>query len=171
MKDLFGVRNHRIILLFLAAASCVFAIDQLSKVYIQRYFQSRETLPIIPGFFNLTFVTNTGVAFGLFGGTGHAWKRYGLLIVNVLAVGFIFYFLKQLIRKGSRPAVALGLILGGAIGNSIDRARLGNVIDFLDFYVSGFHWPAFNVADAAITCGAIYLAFLLVKEDVKSQSR
>lgn len=152
------------------AASFVFIFDQLSKIYIQNYFQLHETITVIPGFLNLTLVTNTGVAFGLFGGAESDWKRYGLLIINVLAVGFIFYFMRQLMKKGLKPAIALGLIMGGAVGNSFDRARLGSVVDFLDFYVRSYHWPAFNVADAGITCGAIYLAYLLFKEEVRPQA-
>lgn len=141
----------------------VFIFDQLTKAHVQYHFRLYDQWPVIPGFFNLTYVRNTGVAFGLMGGEPSAWKRLIFLALSLLAIGFIFYFFRHLRLKGRGVVTALGMLLGGAIGNIVDRLRLGGVVDFLDFYVGRYHWPAFNVADAAITCGALYLFFNLYR--------
>lgn len=151
------------LLLLLAVAFGILAFDQLTKGHIQYHFLPGESQTIIPGFLNLTYVTNTGIAFGLMRGEGSAWKQLILLTVTLLAIGFIFYFFKHLKSRGRGAVIALGMLLGGAIGNIVDRLRLGKVVDFLDFYIGRYHWPAFNVADAAITCGVLYLFFALYR--------
>lgn len=121
----------------------VFAADQISKFYIQRLFAPGESRPVIDGIFHITRHSNTGAAFGLFEqGTS------ALIFFSLLFIGFTFVYLwRTPARDPFRPA--LSLILGGAVGNAVDRIRLGHVVDFLDFRV----WPIFNVADAAITAG------------------
>ncbi len=143
--------------LFLTTAATIVVLDQCSKACVTTCFGLYESKTVIPGLFSLTHITNTGVAFGLMSGEGGAWKQYGFLLVSLLAIGLIVHFFRQMKTQGPMPVLALGMLLGGAVGNTIDRLRLGNVVDFLDFYVGRHHWPAFNVADAAITCGVFFL--------------
>lgn len=149
--------------LFVGAALFVFGLDQISKSLIGRHFNLHQSQTVIPGLFNITYVTNTGVAFGLFSGQYTSLKQLIFLAVGLLAAGIIVYFFHQLESRAAGTALALGMVLGGAAGNSVDRIRLAGVIDFLDFYIGSHHWPAFNVADAAITCGIFYLMISLYK--------
>lgn len=130
----------------------VLVLDQASKVAVQAYFAPYQDVVAITPFFNLVHVHNTGAAFSLFADqTG--WQRWFFLSVAMVASGVILWLLRGT-RGRASFCIALTLILGGALGNVIDRLAYGHVIDFLDFHVAGWHWPAFNVADSAITVGA-----------------
>lgn len=134
--------------------------DQASKLWILNNFVLYETVPVLPGFFNLTYLTNTGAAFGLLAGQPALWRHVFFVTVALVAVGVIVVLYKRLRKESVFYEISLGLIAGGALGNLIDRVRLGSVVDFLDFYVKNHHWPAFNVADSAITVGvSIFLVF------------
>jgi signal peptidase II len=109
---------------------------------------------VIPGFFNLAHVLNKGAAFGFLNNPDSTWQIWFFVAVTVVAVGFIYSLLVNADRGDRFLIWGLGLVLGGALGNFIDRVRYGFVVDFLDFYIGDYHWPAFNVADIAITCGA-----------------
>ncbi len=122
-----------------------------------------QTIPIIDGFFNLTYVRNTGAAFGIFAGSAEIFRRPFLILVSIIAIGFIFVMLKRLPETGTGLITALAFILGGAAGNLIDRIVYGEVIDFLDFYWGSYHWPAFNLADSFITVGVAITLFILMK--------
>lgn len=136
---------------WLGIATVIVLIDQITKVTITRLFTYGESLPIT-SFFNLVLAHNKGAAFSFLATQG-GWQRYFFAGIAVAAVVFIIYLLKR--HAGQRLFCwALALILGGAIGNLIDRVLYGYVIDFLDFYVGKWHWPAFNVADMAIVGGA-----------------
>ncbi len=135
----------------LPVAGLVVLLDQLSKIYIDRTFQLYESRPVIENFFHLTYVRNQGAAFGLF--ADKAFRVPLLVTVALLAVLGIFWYLKQLEGHQGDQQVGLSLVLGGAVGNLIDRLRLGAVIDFLDLHWRSYHWPAFNVADMAICVG------------------
>ena len=122
-----------------------------------------HSIPIIDGFFSLTYIRNTGAAFGIFSGSHEVFRRPFLIGVSILAIGFILVMLKRL-RDGEKGlATALAFILGGAIGNLIDRIVYGEVIDFLDVYWAHYHWPAFNVADSFITIGVAITLFYLIR--------
>lgn len=140
----------------------VLVLDQLTKIIIDRTMTLHHSIPIIDGLFNLTYVRNTGAAFGIFAGSREAFRLPFLIIVSVLAIGFIFIMLKRLREDRTGLMSALSLILGGAIGNLIDRIAYGEVIDFLDVYWSDYHWPAFNVADSCITIGVIVTLYILI---------
>ncbi len=127
--------------------------DQLTKLWILRNFNLYESLEVIPGFFSITYITNTGAAFGFLSGDYGVWRQVFFVTVGACALGFMAYTFKQFKEEGPIFAMALSLIAGGAIGNLIDRLRFGSVVDFLDFYINKHHWPAFNVADSAITVG------------------
>jgi len=131
----------------------VVVLDQATKAMVMDRFAMFEMLPVIPGLFNLTYLTNTGAAFGMLAGAKSIWRQVFFVGVAVAAVVILFYSYRQFRSQGRIFAHAIGLIAGGAVGNLIDRLRFGAVVDFLDFYVGTHHWPAFNVADSAITIG------------------
>lgn len=136
---------------WLGIAAIIVLIDQITKVTITKLFTYGESLPVT-SFFNLVLAYNKGAAFS-FLASQSGWQRYFFTGIAIAAVIFIIYLLKR--HAGQRLFCwALALILGGAIGNLIDRVLYGHVIDFLDFYVGKWHWPAFNVADMAIVGGA-----------------
>jgi signal peptidase II len=144
----------RRLLPWLAVAAVVVVIDQLTKLAIERWFDYGDVRPVT-GFFNLVLTYNKGAAFS-FLASASGWQAHFLTGVGILASIFIVYLLA---RHGHQRlfALALALILGGAIGNVIDRLAYGHVVDFLDFHAGGWHWPAFNVADSAIVGGAMLL--------------
>ncbi|HEY5997475.1 MAG TPA: signal peptidase II [Candidatus Deferrimicrobiaceae bacterium] len=147
----------------LLVAIVVTALDQWSKLAVVQAYRLFEGKALVPNFFNVVHVHNTGVAFSMFAGLDPRWSVPLLAGATLLAVAGVIGYLGFLPARGATPS-ALGLILGGAIGNLIDRVRLGYVIDFLDFYWKRFHWPAFNVADIAISAGVILLALDLLRE-------
>jgi signal peptidase II len=144
-------------LLFIALV--VLMADQATKMVIHFFLPLYDKKEIIPGFFNLFHVRNTGAAFSFLAGEFSLWRQLFFIGVSLVAIGVIFYIHGSLKEEDHWPRRALGLILGGAFGNLVDRLRLGEVIDFLDFYVGAYHWPAFNVADSCITIGCFILLY------------
>ena len=138
----------------LAVAMAVLVLDQISKwVALDHFNQAPRMIEVLP-FFNLVLVWNKGISFGMFGDSG-AW---GPWVLVGLAVGISIVLGVWMARAETRyTALGLALIIGGAVGNVIDRVRFGAVVDFLDFHAMGYHWPAFNVADSAICIGAAAL--------------
>jgi len=144
----------------------VIVLDQLSKLWIVGNFSLYESLPLIPGFFSLTYLTNTGAAFGILAGQPALWRQIFFVGVGLVALVVICFMYRRLRNDSTWYEVALAFIAGGAIGNLVDRLRLGSVVDFLDVYVGTHHWPAFNVADSAITVGvAIFLVMNIFFDD------
>ncbi|MGH7827576.1 MAG: signal peptidase II [Candidatus Binatia bacterium] len=137
--------------------------DQLTKFIVDQTMPLHHSIPIIENFFSLTYIRNTGAAFGIFAGSAAAFRLPFLIFFSVLAIGFIVIMLRRLADKETGLITALAFILGGAIGNLIDRIAYGEVIDFLDFYWSGYHWPAFNLADSFITVGVLITIYYLMK--------
>lgn len=136
----------------------VLLLDQLTKAAIEARIPLHTSVTIVDGFFDLTHVKNRGAAFGLFASIESPFRA---LLLNAVAflvfVGILVYAFRS--SPGStRLQVGLALILGGAVGNLMDRVRLGSVTDFLDFSIGAYRWPAFNVADSAITIGVLLLA-------------
>ncbi|MGH7810911.1 MAG: signal peptidase II, partial [Candidatus Binatia bacterium] len=140
----------------------IVAFDQLTKFIVDRWIPLHHSIPIIEGFFSLTYVRNTGAAFGIFAGSAEIFRRPFLILVSVVAIGFIVVMLKRLRDSEKWLVTALAFILGGAIGNLIDRVVYGEVIDFLDCFWGSFHWPAFNIADSFITVGVTITLFILI---------
>jgi signal peptidase II len=137
---------------WLGIAAIVILLDQISKIAITRLFTYGESHPVT-SFFNLVLVYNKGAAFS-FLASESGWQRYFFTAMGIAAAIFIVYLLKK--HAGQRMfSWALALVLGGAIGNVIDRLLYGHVIDFLDVYIGRWHWPAFNIADSAICIGAV----------------
>ena len=134
----------------------VIVLDQIPKLAVADPFTLHEQLPLTP-WFNLTLAHNPGAAFS-FLSDASGWQRWFFTAIALAVSIAIVVWMKRLPANDRWMAIALALILGGALGNVWDRITLGYVIDFLDFYVGQWHWPAFNVADSAITIGAIMLA-------------
>ncbi len=143
--------------LTLVPALIVVVLDQLTKAIVLANMELHQSIPVIDGFFALTYVRNTGAAFGIFADQASSLRVPMLLAVAVLALGVLLWFVRTIPVDRRAVIAACGGVLGGAIGNMIDRAAYGEVIDFLDVYVGSYHWPAFNVADSAITVGVIVL--------------
>jgi signal peptidase II len=138
--------------------------DFVTKDYIMTHFPLYYSHVVIPGFFNLVHIQNKGVAFGILGGAAPIWRDILLLLLPIVSMSgiLIFAFCYPHQKKGS--LLSLGGILGGALGNLIDRFRFRAVIDFLDVYCGNYHWPAFNIADSAITIGVFFLAAFYMKK-------
>ncbi|MCW5605043.1 MAG: lipoprotein signal peptidase [Burkholderiales bacterium] len=139
---------------WLALSGGILLTDQLTKYWIVQHFTAQRVVEVT-SFFNLVLVYNPGASFG-FLADASGWQRSFFIVIAFAASAWIFYLLYRYPRQ-RLFCLALSLVLAGAIGNVIDRIRIGAVIDFLDFHVGGWHWPAFNVADSAITCGALLL--------------
>ncbi len=144
----------------------VLILDLASKIAIDTHLSYADRIPVIPGFFYITHVRNTGAAFGLFSDAPQLYRMIFFISVSLIAVGIIVSFFRKLSPGDRLAALALGLILGGAIGNLIDRIFRQEVIDFLHFRLwRGYSWPDFNVADAAIVVGVgLLLLELLASE-------
>ncbi|MFQ5849919.1 MAG: signal peptidase II [Candidatus Binatia bacterium] len=128
-------------------------LDQGSKLIVDRTIPLNHSITVVENLFNLTHIRNTGAAFGLLAGSKGAVRLSLLIFFSLLAMGFIVTLLGRLSESEIVLITALTFILGGALGNLFDRLLYGEVIDFLDFYWSRFHWPAFNFADTFITLG------------------
>jgi len=129
-------------------------LDQAVKHWVSSTMDVWTGKAIIPGLFNLVHVLNRGAAWGFLDSEHIDWQRPLFIAITFVALGFIGYMLKTTKDTDKWMVTGLGLIAGGAVGNLIDRIRLGVVVDFLDFYVGSAHWPAFNIADCALTVGA-----------------
>jgi len=148
--------------LVIMISSIVLILDQVTKAWVHGQMALHQSIEIVPNFFNLTYLRNTGAAFGFLAGSPTALRIGFFILVSAVAIGCILYLLKNLRSGQTLWFAALASILGGAVGNLIDRIRMGEVIDFLDFHWDNWHWPAFNVADSAITVGVILLAYQMI---------
>ena len=137
---------------WLAASGAIVALDQWTKAIATANLHLNEAVPVWPGF-NWTLAHNLGVAFSLFN-DGHVWQRWGLAGFALLVSLFLLRWLLRLTAREGLSALALALVIGGALGNVIDRVRLGYVVDFVELYAGSYYWPAFNVADSSICVGA-----------------
>lgn len=143
----------------LGLSAFIALLDQGIKWWMTQFLSYGESKTVIPGLFDLSLVHNTGGAFGLF-----ARHTFVFILLSVVTILFLLLFYRQ--YRISTPSVVwpVGLVLGGAVGNLIDRVRLGYVIDFFDFYAGPYHWPAFNIADSGICIGLAVLAFHIGKK-------
>ena len=153
------------IIRLLIVGGTVALIDQITKFIIHANLVMGERISVIPGFFNITHVHNPGGAFGLFAGQSQAVRIFVFLVISIIAVGFILWLYRSIPKTHPMLANALALICGGAVGNLIDRIRMGEVDDFLDCYIKSYSWPAFNVADSAICIGVgIFIYHMILKK-------
>jgi signal peptidase II len=141
------------------------ALDQLTKMMILTTMAYGESIPVIPGFFNITYVRNLGAAFGFLAESHPSFREFFFLTMPPAALIVILMILKTVKDNDYWQIFALSSVFGGAVGNYIDRLRFRYVVDFLDFHIQEkFTWPAFNVADTAIVCGVCILLVLMVLE-------
>ncbi len=138
---------------YLAIILGVIAADQVTKAMIVDAMRLYESWELIPGFFNLVYVTNSGAAFSFLADMNSPWRHYFFLSIGIVALIGLTVAYWKLRTENRFYSWSLALIAGGAAGNLLDRVRFGSVIDFLDFYLGNYHWPAFNVADSAICIG------------------
>lgn len=136
-------------------ALILLSVDQFSKYIIRQNMSLAESIPVIKSIFHITYVENTGIAFGLFP-QGH----FLFIVISFIIIAVIIFFERKKIIKSLREKICLGLILGGALGNLIDRLRFGFVIDFLDFRI----WPVFNLADSGVCIGGILMVFFILRK-------
>ena len=147
----------------------VVILDQLTKAIITHYLSLHQSIEVISGFFNITYLKNPGAAFSLFHDSGKTFRMFFLTGTSIVAL-IVVFFIYSKAENNLAYRIALSLIAGGAMGNLVDRIRLGEVTDFLDVHIGQYHWPAFNVADSAITIGVFLMALsLLGKQELKMQ--
>ena len=159
----FGGSLRKKYLLFFLTVVPVILIDQITKTLVHAHMSLYESRPLIAGFFNLTYIRNPGAAFGFFTGAAPLFRTLFLIAVTLAAIILILFYLSKSREEPPLLTFSLALILSGAAGNLIDRVRYGEVIDFLDLYVGAHHWPAFNVADSAISVGAALMIWEMLK--------
>lgn len=156
----------------LSLGGLVLLLDLVTKEMVVNSMQLYESIPVIDGLFNLVHVLNRGAAFGFLSDASITWQTGLFIGVAIFAIGIIFYMLKTGFATDRFATTGLGLILGGALGNLIDRIRTGFVVDFLDFYFGNYHWPAFNVADIGICVGVgcLLVSFYLTERRERAEA-
>jgi signal peptidase II len=141
----------------------IMVLDQATKLYVDANFRLHETVPVVRGFFHLTYVRNKGAAFGIL--ADNAVRIPFFITVSIIAMIGILWYVRRIRDDQKLTLFSLSLIFSGAFGNLVDRIRLGEVIDFLDVFWQRHHWPAFNVADSAITVGVVLLFIDMWREE------
>lgn len=158
--------TSRYILLGLVSLGII-VIDQVTKVYIMQTMRLHESIVVIPNLFSITYIRNPGAAFGILSTSSGSFRFIFFGLTSLFALGLLGTILVRMPKDDWMGQVSVVAILGGAIGNLLDRLRYGEVIDFLDVYIDTYHWPAFNVADSAITVGVIFLILHFALEKQK----
>ena len=148
---------------YLWVAGAIVALDQVAKALVDRYMDLHESHTIVEGLARLTYVQNRGAAFGILSDADLPYQSVLFSIVSIIALGAIAVYAWRLPITSRLPQTALALIMGGAVGNLLDRMRLGYVIDYVDVYWGRHHWPAFNVADSAISIGVVLLVLDILR--------
>lgn len=157
--------------LYILLVLVLLGLDQLTKYWIMATMNLYEAKEVIPGLFNLVYVTNKGAAFSMFASIDSPIRHYFFISVNSIAAIALTIAAYRVRAQHIFYTVSFALIAAGAAGNLIDRIRFGAVIDFLDFYVGSYHWPAFNVADSSIFVGVVILFILNILEIKKEKDR
>ena len=140
-------------------------LDQITKYLVVRELNIGDQIPVVPGFFNIVLTYNRGAAFGLFANMSLNFAWLFFILSSSLVMGVVAYLWWRSPADHDLATVGYSLIFSGAVGNLIDRVRLGEVVDFLDFHLKDFHWPAFNVADSLVCIGAGLLLWYIFKEE------
>ncbi|MBN1380088.1 MAG: signal peptidase II [Deltaproteobacteria bacterium] len=149
-------------LLFVLITAAILVLDQWTKTLVLSHMAIGESIDVIDGFFSISYIRNPGAAFGFLATASPLFRSIFFLAATVAAILLILYYFKNTAIENQWMIISLSLILSGALGNLIDRLRFGEVIDFLDVYIRSCHWPAFNVADSAITVGAVILIWQMI---------
>jgi len=153
--------------LFTAIAAVGLLLDQASKLYIHRTMELYQSIPVIDGLFNIFYIRNRGAAFSFL--SQASWRLPFFIAISLIASGVILVAFGRLRNDQKLAQISLAMIFSGAVGNLIDRVRLGEVIDFLDVYWGVHHWPAFNVADSFICVGVVLLALDMLREERRAK--
>jgi signal peptidase II len=156
-------------LILLVVSAIVLVLDQATKLYIDRTMDLHTSISVVKNFFNITYLRNTGAAFSFL--SNFSYRLPFFILISLVAVVVILFVFHRLRPDQRFTAVALAFILSGAVGNLIDRIRLGEVIDFLDAHWYNLHWPAFNVADSAICVGVALLAIDMILEERRQKGK
>ena len=172
--------NKRKLMTFALVSAGVILIDQVTKWIIKTTMDLHQTIEVLGDFFTISFILNSGIAFGLFDDSSSAIKRPLLIIISIVALAIIVYIFFSLPKKVKMSGLAMGLITGGAIGNMIDRISKGMVVDFLDFDFPNItirflnihmtRWPTFNVADMSVLVGIAMLLVIIIIEGGRAES-
>lgn len=157
------------ILILLVGAAGIIALDQITKSAILSRFVLHESYPVITGLFNLVYVLNPGAAFGFLADASETFRSIFFIGITLVVLLMIAYYIIKVESESTVSVAALTLIFAGAVGNLIDRIRFGAVVDFLDFYIHTWHWPAFNVADSSITIGAVLMIWGIIADRSKKE--
>ena len=145
-------------------AILIVLLDQISKWFIQKYLVLGQSIPVISDFFQITYTTNSGAAFSILANAPVVFRTVFFLSISIVTILCIIFFSKRIAGFGTKFKISFGLILGGAIGNLIDRIRFGAIVDFLDVGLGKYRWPIFNVADSSICIGAFLLFVFILKQ-------
>lgn len=160
MRDLFKQSST---LKWLWISAVIIVLDQITKQLVEQLMHLHQTIPVVP-MFNITLAYNEGAAFSFLSDAG-GWQRWFFIALTLVISTVLLFWLKRTNPNNKTEAISLSLILGGAIGNLIDRTLFGHVIDFIQVFYQTYYWPAFNVADSAISCGVV----LLIISSLRSQ--
>jgi len=155
---------------YLWIAGVIVALDQVTKALVDDYMTLHESRTIVEGLVRLTYVQNRGAAFGILSEAGLPYQSLMFSVVSLLALLAIALYAWRMPVQSRLPQTALAMVMGGAVGNLLDRARLGYVIDYVDMYWGPHHWPAFNVADSAITVGVALLVIDILRNPEMDES-
>jgi signal peptidase II len=157
---------------FLVAIAVVF-LDRVTKWLVAARMDLHDSISVLPGFFQVTYVQNSGAAFGLFAESRSEWTTTMLVLFSLVALIVVSVMLWKNSHSLTVTGIGLALIMGGALGNLWDRLLYGRVVDFFDFYLGSYHWPAFNIADSAIVIGAglLVVEILLAKTPAEQKAR
>lgn len=159
--------NPKYLMLCIVTAA-VLVLDQSTKIFIDRTMDLHYSITVVENFFNITYIRNKGAAFGFLADA--AFRVPFFSVISIVAIVVILQLIRKLRPEQTASVIPLAMILSGAMGNLIDRLRLGEVIDFLDFHWYQHHWPAFNVADSAICVGVFILAIEMLLEERRQKS-
>ena len=154
--------------LLIGVSLIIVSLDQVTKLLIINTMQLHESIPVIAGFFNLTYIRNPGAAFGLFATTNSAFRLIFFVGTSIFALGLLGTIFYRIHPDDVWGQLTVSSIVGGAIGNLLDRLQHGEVVDFLDVYIGRYHWPAFNVADGAISVGVVSLLIIFALDKKKN---
>ncbi len=153
-------------MMYIVLLALILGLDIATKYVVQQNMLLYQSVPIIPGFLNFTYIQNPGAAFGFMANMPHPWRSIFFVTISIVALVVIIVLFVKSPADDYWNRTALILILSGAVGNLIDRLRFGAVVDFIDVYIRSWHWPAFNVADSAISIGVGMLIIeLLIQKD------
>lgn len=160
-----GCRRYGVLI---GVSLVIVVLDQFTKLLVVHTMQLHESIPVIAGFFNLTYIRNPGAAFGLFATTNGAFRLIFFVGTSIVALGLLGTIFYRLHPDDVWGQLTVSSIVGGAIGNLLDRLQRGEVVDFLDVYIGRYHWPAFNVADGAISVGVVSLLIMFALDKKKN---